>query len=504
MTESLAAQFERASTQLTATPGFARAWCVAELIDEPRAGGLGGVRRLDPKPLSTADEDLCELAFKWRTCPPTTTSEDPTLMRAVRAESDVRLRWRVTEGATYTFKAIANIPNPFEGVTWAKSIAFDAAHRELAIATWAGALLTRRQVNVPALEAAPTLQQLADWLEHFSKALVLAQARGGMVLAPSLIVGGMIDVRAGRGARPERSHGTFTAGDLQLWKLSLPTSTEKRHALHVDFKGKAPTETGVVRMGLAGGLLRAYLATWALTDGNRRGLFTLDVRRVTTEFYGFELKERTVNGKTYNRPGPTAEREFNENFEALQNIYLEGIGGLKDSRPEALVAFYETDRRVYRHAQLAMIAVEKHFIQVPREVLHLNSKDTPTALGVARLLRDQAREVLRGAGHYRATLQQLATMIGEVPRSKVSKFGAAPYYRALAERLPRIVREGQLGELHLEGEGPNAVATLTPSSELATVYSSLAADRPADALEATLSEGMGRPYRRAKKARKPT
>ena len=96
-------------------------------------------------------------------------------------------------------------------------------------------------------------------------------------------------------------------------------------------------------------------------------------------------------------------------------------------------------------------------------------------------------------GHYRATLQQLADAVGEDAFQKTRDRGAPAYFRALADRLPRVMREGQLGDLHLEGEGPSAVATLTPSLALATVYQSLGANRPAQSLEAAIAERMGAP-----------
>ena len=71
-------------------------------------------------------------------------------------------------------------------------------------------------------------------------------------------------------------------------------------------------------------------------------------------------------------------------------------------------------------------------------------------------------------------------------------------YSSLAERLQRVVRDGALGDVHLEGEGADALVTLTPSDALGTVYGSLADVRPVpeadtDAKLAKLPRRTGRP-----------
>lgn len=43
--------------------------------------------------------------------------------------------------------------------------------------------------------------------------------------------------------------------------------------------------------------------------------------------------------------------------------------------------------------------------------------------------------------------------------------------------------------MHVEGEGPDAVVTLTPSDALGTVYSTLA-ERPAEPLEAAVAKAL--------------
>jgi hypothetical protein len=149
-----------------------------------------------------------------------------------------------------------------------------------------------------------------------------------------------------------------------------------------------------------------------------------------------------------------------------------------------------TGRAVYRQAPLAMLTLRKHFIQVPLEVLRLGPIDTPLALGVARGLLKHARIILRGQGHWRCTLEELARVAGDPIADARRNRGVRAAYGSLAERLHRVVRDGKLGDVHIEGEGLDAVVTLTPSDALDTVYSSLAETLPAEPLEAAVAKAL--------------
>lgn len=504
MIESYAEQWIRAGSELASmVPLFQREFARVEvlmevlgrdsmlpkLVDDAEAGIGDAPERLATAiaGLDGAEATLDEIKTLLAGIKP---SSEPSIGgRATKAEADVRLRWSVSEGATYRGPDSDDIDQL-------------VAHRTGAIGSWAASAIVRRNVPVPALEAAPTLVQLADWLERFSSALALALTRVEMVRVPDAIVGGAMDLRADHGSRAERSPvdrtgNTFSSVDLEHWKMTPPKGHQL--ALHVGFESGAAPKASDVRAVLSGGFLRAYLATWALTeDGNNpHGLFEMDARRILLELYGLTPKPTTTRGKRYSRPPPSSEQELARHLEALQNTFLEGIGEVRvGPRPQPLVSHYRDandTRRIYQHAPLALIAISKRFVQVPRAVLRLDSKDTPLALGMTRVLRQQAREVLRGTGFYRAPLQQFARAAGEDVSQQTRDRGAALYYRALTERMGRVVREGQLGVLHLEGEGPSAVATLTPSADLAMVYQSLATNRPEQSLEAAIAERMGAP-----------
>lgn len=434
---------------------------------------------------------------------------EPAVIRAHNAANAVRQRWWVEQRSRHTDQQLAQL---------------GPEDRDSAVACWASHAIARAsypRVTVRALEAAPTATQLADWLEEFSKALGVALRP--TIAVPGPLFGGMLQLFAeGTTARTTRSpiaaekvlarqrsemaldrtFRTFAAGDLQHWRLTPPIGHQFALALDMPFeRGTTPKDGRGVRAVLTGPLLRAYTATWALVGVwaaehggmNPYGLFEFDRRFVLLELYGLEPKPTKTRGKVYGRPPPTAWDSLTAELATLHLCLLDGIGNVSvGPAPEPLLSRYRdnnTGRAVYRQAPLAMMALRHHFVQVPREVLRLESDYTPLALGVSRGLLQHARTILRGAGHWRCTLEELARVAGDPIVDARRNRGARAAYSSLATRLQHVVRAGALGEVHIEGEGPDALVTLTPSDALGTVYSSLA-DRPTEALEAAVAKAL--------------
>ena len=484
-----------------------------------RAAPLGAAARFE---LGTAEDALLSAVLQRGTSTRTPTVGEPgwiigetpsdterAVIRAYLADDAVRLRWWAEQGPRYTDQQLAQL---------------GPEDRDRAVACWAAGVIVRRRVEVRPLEAEPTAAQLADWLEAFSKALGLALSRAEMVRVPAPIIGGMLDLfgegtteRATRSPSDaekvlelqrreltlDRTFRTFAAGDLQHWRLTPPAGHQTAlFALDVPFeRGTSPKHGRGVRSVLTGPLLRAYTATWALTDAwttehggmNPHGLFEMRVRDVLWDLYGLKRKPMKAPKKVYERPPTTAEKEFGDTFETLHLCLLEGIDNVSASAPEPLLTRYRDDntgRAVYRQAPLAMLALQRYFIQVPREVLRLDALDTPLALGVARGLLQHARRILRGPGHWRCTLEELARVAGDPIADARRNRGARAAYSSLAERLQRVVRDGALGDVHVEGEGADALVTLTPSDALGTVYSSLAERPAAEPLEAAVAKAL--------------
>ena len=484
-----------------------------------RAAPLGAAARFE---LGTAEDALLSAVLQRGTPTRTPTvgepgwiiGETPTdteraVIRAYLADDAVRLRWWAEQGPRYTDQQLAQ---------------FGPEDRDRAVACWAADVIVRAsfpRVTMRDLGAEPTATQFADWLEEFSKALGVALRP--TIAVPGPLFGGLLDLfgegtteRATRSPSAaekvleqqrremslDRTFRTFAAGDLQHWRLTPPIGHQFALALDLPFeRGTSPKHGRGVRAVLTGPLLRAFTATWALTGVwtaehggmNPYGLFEMNPRKVLLDWYGLEPKPTKTRGKIYTRPPTTAEKELAETFGKLHLCLLEGIGNVSAATPEPLLQRYgdeNTGRAVYRQAPLAMIALQQFYVQVPREVLRLDALDTPLALGVARGLLQHARTILRGPGHWRCTLEHLARVAGDPIADARRNRGARAAYGSLAERLQRVVRDGALGEVHLEGEGPDALVTLTPSDALGTVYSSLAEPRPAEPLEAAVAKAL--------------
>ena len=390
----------------------------------------------------------------------------------------------------------------------------DDAAKAHATATWAADVIARASYPRVKVDPLPgpgelTLAGCVAWLEAFADGL--QRALRPTVAMPGQVLNGLLDLRAqgtvGSARRSptaiaragdvlarDRTFRTFAVGDLAHWRL---TSTRAQLAFDLPFEGASPRETrqrgaAGVRAVLTGPLLRAYTATWALFDAwtrghggsNPHGLFELDLDHVLGDLYGHTRVPNTVNGKVYSRWSPSARKAFAEAFDTLRLSFLDGIGTITASPPEALVTRYfdtASRREVYRHAPLAMLALGRYYVQVPREVLRLDPHDTPLGLGLARGLHAKARTILRGPGHLRCTLAELARLVGapveEGARSRRAAIGDA--WARFGETAVRVTREGALGALRVEGEGPKALVTLTPSEALGSVYSALAAPAPA-------------------------
>lgn len=485
-----------------------------------RAAPLGAAARFE---LGTAEDALLSAVLQRGTPTRTPTVGEPgwiigetpteterTVIRAYLADDAVRLRWWAEQGSRYTDQQRAQL-GPDD--------------RDRAVACWAADVIVRAwfpRVTMRDLGAEPTAAQLADWLEAFSKALGVALRP--TIAVPGPLFGGLLDLfgegtteratRSPSAAEKElelqrremardRTFRTFAAGDLQHWRLTPPVGHQPPlFALDAPFeRGTSPKHGRGVRSVLTGPLLRAYTATWALTGVwaaehggvNPHGLFEMRARDVLLDLYGLRPAFTTVRGVRYPRAPTTSEKELAETFGTLHLCLLEGIGNVSASAPEPLLTRYRDDntgRAVYRQAPLAMLALQRYFIQVPREVLRLDPLDTPLALGVARGLLQHARAILRGPGHWRCTLEDVARVASDPIANTRRNRGARAAYSSLAERLQRVVRDGALGEVRVEGEGPDAVVTLTPSDALGTVYSSLAEPRPVEPLEAAVAKAL--------------
>jgi hypothetical protein len=319
------------------------------------------------------------------------------------------------------------------------------------------------------------------------------------VTVPGL-VGGLAQLRAGRLATThaiEPTHDptgdTFPAtDDLRYWDLRVSGRSKFVDRFALPLAGPLPptarTLGTMARAALTGSRLRDYLSTWYLARDRQadKGLFALDARAVLLDLYGLRPHVTTAKGKRYARPPADALGAYLTNLEALGQVYVYGIGPVESSHGQPLIMIYRhharPDRQLYVHADLAWRMARASYTQIPRAVFRLHADEIPLALGLAHLWRAHILgAVLRGRGFYRTTLQALATGVNEPWERGAHERGPRVYWPRFAARCARVMADAALGTFTLDGEGPTATATLTPSDALARVYSALreAADRAA-------------------------
>ncbi len=309
----------------------------------------------------------------------------------------------------------------------------------------------------------------------------------------------------------DRSGKTFpTSLDLRRWTfvpprgatLVLPFGDETAHGITIERSGP------IVREVLSGGSLRSYLATWALwaeQGCNAEGAFALDTNQIA-DLCGLEVYEnKSGGGASYGK----ALQDFRAAVEHLHTIGLAAVGDVEARSAEPLIQEWREksrpNRRLYLHARLALAALRQagDFAQLPRNVLRLSARDTPIALGVATLWREEiTRTALApGApGYWRGSLRDFAQKTGVYNEREAQK-KAGSYWRPLAADIIRIVAQGELGTAHVEGSGPRAIVTLEPSPVLARAYVPLLdaqreaaarAERRADEVAIRKALGQGR------------
>jgi hypothetical protein len=388
-----------------------------------------------------------------------------------------------------------------------------------------------RRVALPTFEGTTQAAAFA-WAEALAKAHALADARSRMVRAPAPLAGAWLDARAGRLAPDtpptharDRSGRTFTVTgiDLAYWDLctlrgsyrhedDAPAGPSRRVQLVVpvgrEVRLEATDPAPHVRTHLTPGMMRAWLAGWWLAerwddahpDLAGLGYFALDTHAVLHDLYGLAATTTRVGGKTYHRPPVSAERSFRAQFARLEETFIRAVGigphRLEPQDPERLVTFVRDGagrRTVYRHAVLALTMMRRAFVQMPVAALRLGPDDTPLALGLAALWRARiGPHVLHGRGQYRVPVAGLADELGEDWRAGARHDGRA-YWPRLVERLARVMRDGELGTLHVARPEAAAPATLVPSEALVTVYRSVL--RPGAAAAPRTTDPAPRPTR---------
>lgn len=203
----------------------------------------------------------------------------------------------------------------------------------------------------------------------------------------------------------------------------------------------------------------------------------------------FELREKDVvdllglslYGRDRPRPSQNGMQAIRNDLAALSSFYVNRAGDTKALAPEPLLNRYDRrGQRWWKHAEVVWTAItgwtaqrRGKFVQVPWEVLRLDSRDVPLALGLARFWRLNVTRTIIGDGEQRLSLRALAKELGEDVARQARARGSARYFSDLSDRIVRVAELAALGEVRVLGDGPAAEVVLTPAESLALAYAGL-------------------------------
>jgi hypothetical protein len=312
----------------------------------------------------------------------------------------------------------------------------------------------------------------------------LEQARAECARFPTAVGSSMLAVRVGTAIAPTLAGSDHTIGvpdeGMRHWIFAPPVGMPLILALPGARKEVPNPRSGIeAREVLTGGLLTAYLTCWALWSrtSSQDGSFQMDLNWVA-ESRGFRMYNGAHGSGGYGSPMA----DFKMAVANLECVGLRGAGRWRASTPEPLINRHTRDDGLVwlQHAPLALRAMRDRgsggHAQFPLAALRLDAQDAPIALGLAALWRKEivVSALAPGApGYWRGPLRTVLERCGDYNAARVAKMGG-PWWAMKATELKRIALAGEFAEeADVDGAGPHAVVTLTPSPLLAAVYAPL-------------------------------
>lgn len=313
----------------------------------------------------------------------------------------------------------------------------------------------------------------------------------GVLLAASSIRSGKIESM--ERAFPARD--TFPIDDdMRHWTV-IPREGTTLVLPFTDASGvTVSASAGEARLVLSGGMLLTYLTTWALWASmpDPAGRFLVNTRHVA------ELRGFTAHGAGRNASFGRPMQDFRSDLDHLTCLGIKATREIKGRTVEPMIQRYEVTRggTYYRHAPILIDTIQAKggepggFAQVPVRACRLSAHDAPTAVGLAGFWRAKIVEAALASdapGVWRGSLRTLADELG-IFRANEARKNARAYWIKLAEDIARVMHQGDFGEAHISGEGPEAVVTLEPSPGLAGAYVALREARTRARLRADAAE----------------
>lgn len=325
-----------------------------------------------------------------------------------------------------------------------------------------------------------TYDEAREYLLQLAKLLRTAIAHEAHVRLPTTLTTAIIDVRGGALER-EAEYRRSVPGESSIHEWTV--YAQNKCQLVLPF-AEAMTQGGVsgtsIRIYFDGITLRSYVATFAMRDreGHPDGYFRWDPAWFILEVCkGTPTYTTAKTGKRYPRANPKSETALNKGLDSLLGMLLSGITTrnleINIRTPEPLVQEVTSPGRsgaIYYHSQLVRESARENFMQVPHAVCALHADRLPMGIGLARWWKARFDiDITRGTGVSRTTLRELLEVIGERPAERARRDGRS-YWAKAALQVVGVMRDGELGEATITGEGPTAVVTLVPSKNLADAY----------------------------------
>lgn len=181
-------------------------------------------------------------------------------------------------------------------------------------------------------------------------------------------------------------------------------------------------------------------------------------------------------GRAKTRYHAKAVSTVKEHLEVLQYATVCQVGDLavEPGEPLLMRIFDEPSGRTtgYAPARLVAGALFSNYLRVPRVAGRLDAEDSPFALGIAAVVRDQAMRMLEKKTKVEAPITTWLDASGEDWREEASKRGTA-YWTKMRARLVEVAGEATFGSMQAFGSGRDTVLALDVESELRESYEPL-------------------------------
>lgn len=264
-------------------------------------------------------------------------------------------------------------------------------------------------------------------------------------------------------ARTQLQHGRVTGGVVVENELRIEPPTGWALTLPFDqtlvTRKQGTEDTVSLRQVLQDSSLRTYLATLILyQDAGRRpdGSFEFEEPNTILDLIG---ATKTKRGYYHSK----SRKGVVQDLRLFREIRVRSVGDLEHLGGDVLLSKVRersTGKTVsFAHARLVAASLREDYMQIPREVCRLEPRDVAIALGIARVIREQAFAHVTKGKTIEAPITVWLDACGIDWRPRVANEGMK-YLDGQYDVLSRVADLGTLGKLVIDGHGRDAVVSV--------------------------------------------